>query len=278
MAVQARARSTRSLVILLVTASLITITVDYRQGRSGPLASLGRAALTVITPLQAAVTRVIDPVGDFFSTITKIPSLREENRRLHAELDAARVDAVSNVALERELQQLQELLNMRQTLNLPTTGAYVIGSGVSNFEWTITIDKGAEDGIRVDMPVLASGGLVGRVIEVAGSASEVELILDPGARVAARVLSAGSVTGILEGDGDQDLKLRLIPPEVPLEAGVEIVTAGYDGGVYPPNVPIGVVSRVVPDPAALEQFVLVRPHVDFSALEFVQVVLTPSTG
>jgi rod shape-determining protein MreC len=278
MALRARARSTRSLVILLVTASLITITVDYRQGRSGPLGVAGRAALTVITPLQKVMTRVIDPIGDFFSTITRIPSLQDENTRLKSELAALRLQAVQDIAQERELALLRELFAMREAYNLPSVGAYVIGSGVSNFEWTITIDKGSEDGIRADMPVLAGGGLVGRVIKVISGASEVALIVDPGSRVAARIISEGNVTGILEGRGDQDLKLRLIPPDVPLQAGAQVVTAGYDGGVYPPNIPIGVISRVVPDPAALEQLVLVRPHVDLSALEVVQVVLTPGTG
>ena len=76
MALENRARSTRLLVVTLVSISLVTITVDYREGDSGPLASAGNTALALISPLQQVVSKVTHPIGNFFSTLVRLPSIR----------------------------------------------------------------------------------------------------------------------------------------------------------------------------------------------------------
>jgi rod shape-determining protein MreC len=277
-AIRSRTRSTRSLVIVLVTASLITITVDYREGGSGPLAGLGRAALSVISPLQEVAAGVFRPIGNFFSALSHLPSQRARIEELERELDAARSGTVRVAELERELAQLQAILELTESLplNLDVTGARVIANGVSNFEWTVTIDKGSGDGIREDMPVVTGAGLVGHVVRVAAGASDVLLIIDPRSQVAGRFVSSGK-TGLLQGQGGEDLRMELVLPETPVEPEDVVVTAGYEGGLYPPGIPIGVVSRLVPDPTALDRYVRVRPYVDFSSLDFVAVVLVPET-
>ncbi len=273
MAISGRTRNARLLVAILVSISLATITVDYRQGESGPLAGLGRAALTAIAPLQAAVSRVTRPVGDLLSTLANLPRIRRENERLKDELAEARAAVARQASLEARYEQLVKLLGLQEALDPPTTAALVIGSGVSNFEWTITIDAGTEDGVGVGSPVLAAAGLVGRVVEAGPTSSLVQLIIDPDSRVAARLASSRE-TGLLVGQGEDDLQMRGVDPATEVAAGEPVETAGYQGGLYPPGIPIGVVSRVVENPAALEKFVTVRPAVDFSTLEVVLVVLS----
>src|SRR6266536_1037821 len=90
MAVGGRARSTRSLVILLVTVSLVTITLDYKEGSSGPLARVGDAALSIITPLQNAITKITHPIGSFFGALVDLPSLKRENDQLRSQLQGVR--------------------------------------------------------------------------------------------------------------------------------------------------------------------------------------------
>jgi rod shape-determining protein MreC len=277
MALSGRTRNARLLVIVLVSASLATITLDYRQGESGPLAAAGRAALEVMAPLQAAVSRVTRPVGDVLSTLVRLPEVRSENERLRAELARARAQLAQQASLEARYEELVRLLDLQQALDPPTVTAVVIGSGVSNFEWTITVDKGTDDGVGVGSPVLAAAGLVGRVVKASATSSLVELIIDPDAQVAAR-LATSRQTGLLQGQGEDDLRMRGVDPATPVEAGEPVETAGYQGGLYPPGIPIGVVSRVVENPAALEKLVLVRPAVDFSTLEFVLVVKQPAEG
>src|SRR6266516_811815 len=106
MALQRRTRSTRMVVITLVTASLVTVTVDYKQGSSGPLAQLGRAALSVISPMQDAVSRAFRPVSHFFSALADLPTLRARNEQLRAEIQRLRSNYSTVQSLQYENTQL----------------------------------------------------------------------------------------------------------------------------------------------------------------------------
>jgi rod shape-determining protein MreC len=279
-----RARSTRLLVITLVSVSLVTITLDYRQGESGPLSAVGDTALTLISPLQRAVSKVTHPIGNFFSTLARLPSIRRENEQLKDRLAELESQFATTTADAARLAQLESLLALKESFGrrVETTGTQVIANGVSNFDWTITIDKGSSDGIAVDMPVVASAGLVGHVTRVGPDSAVVQLLIDPDSSVAGR-LDVSRKTGLLTGEGDQDLRMGLVDTTTEVQPGEQVVTAGYRipgvaQGLYPPGILIGTVSRVLPDDAALEKFVTVGPAVDFSTLDVVLVVLSDGSG
>ena len=284
MAVRSRARSTRLLVVALVSISLVTITIDYREGDDGPLATMGDAALTVISPLQEVVSKVTHPIGNFFSTLFRLPSIRHERDVLRERVDALETQLNEGRADQQRLADLEALLGLRESLGpkVETTAAQVIANSVSNFEWTIEIDKGSSDGIARDMPVIASAGLVGHVVQVGANSSRVQLIIDPDSFVAGR-LDVSQQTGLLAGQGNQDLQMSLVESTAEVEPDERVVTAGYKirdvaESLYPPNVLIGTVSRVLEEDAATEKFVTVRPAVDFSSLSLVLVVLSRDGG
>ena len=283
MALRSRARSTRVLVVALVSISLVTITVDYREGTDGPLASLGDGALAVVSPLQEAVSKVTHPIGNFFSTLFRLPSIRRDRDVLRERVDTLETQLAERRADQARLDELEALIGVQASLGfrIETTGAQVIANGVSNFEWTITIDKGSSDGIHENMPVVASAGLVGHVVNVGTSSSVVQLIIDPDSSVAGR-LDVSRQTGLLSGEGPADLQMSLVEPTVEVAPDEHVVTAGYRiAGVaeslYPPNVLIGTVSRVLDEDSATEKFLTVRPAVDFSSLSLVLVVLSRDT-
>jgi rod shape-determining protein MreC len=272
MAVYRRARSTRLLVVSLVMLSLLTITVDYRSGDSGPFAVVGRGMLSVIGPLQAAVARVARPVGDFFTGVINIGSLQSENEALRAELDEARSQQVRDASIRREYEQLLSLVGLAEELELEGVGALVVAESVSNFEWSVTIDKGTADGIAVNMPVVSGEGLVGHVTEVSSGWSKIQLLIDPDSFVAGRLVGSGE-TGIVHGQTDaRDLTMELVDDEVQVEPSEQVVTSGFQGALYPPRILIGVVSHVYSQPGSLDKLVAIRPAVDFSSLVFVLVV------
>ena len=276
MALQRRTRSTRLLVITLITASLVTITIDYKGGSSGPLAQAGRGALTVIAPMQDAVSKVFRPVSRFFSSIAHLPSLRRQNDELRAEIAALQTQRLQTQDLQALVNDYQKLFQVQTTLlpNMQTTGAQVIASGVSNFEWTITIGKGSTDGIKRNDAVVASSGLVGHVVEVAPTASIVQLIVDPNSAVAARLIVSRQA-GILVGRGASSMSLNNIDSTVGIQPNEGVETAGYQNGLYPAGIPIGTVSYVRRTPGELTEDVFVHPAVDFSTLDYVLVVLGP---
>jgi rod shape-determining protein MreC len=273
-------RSTRLLVITLVMASLVIITVDYRQGRSGVFAELGREAASIVTPMQSAVSRAFRPIGSFFQGLGHIGSLESENRRLHDDLERLRIEQGSFQNLQRQLVELQALINMRTRLNLTkSVGANVVANSLSNFEWTITLDRGSVDGVKVNQPVLTADGLVGHVLDVFSRTCTVQLIIDPRSSVGARLAATGE-TGLVVGERNKDLQMQLVPPEAEVPPGEQVVTSGYQGGLYPPGLPIGAVSHVYTDPASpsLSKVIQVRPAVDFASLEYVLIVIGPSSG
>jgi rod shape-determining protein MreC len=276
-----RPRSARFLVIVLVSLSLVVITLDYRQGDTGPLAALGRATQAALAPLQGAVSAIVRPVESFLSAITHLPTLQERNERLREQI----ADLEERVASAPNWQQLYEnaagLLGLR-TANPGSTAAVVISNGVSNFEWSITIDRGTADGIEVNQPVIAgtveTPRLVGRVIRVTDHSAKVQLAIDR-RHAAAAVLGGSGEIGVVSGRGDEDMEMSFVAPSTKVEGNEPVFTVSYsvsgEHGLYPPGILIGTVSQLVPDENELERSVLVAPAVDFSALQFVLVLPRP---
>jgi rod shape-determining protein MreC len=274
-----RPRATRLLVVVLVSISLAVITLDYRQ-QDGPLSALGNSTKAAMAPMQRAVTNVTRPVGDFFSGLAHLPSLSKENQELKDELAAAHAEDAVNDLIQVQNEELQGLLDLRATLDPEPIAAVVIANGLSNFEWTITIDKGSNDGIAKDQPVVTGSAeapmLVGRVVQVSPDSADVRLIIDRESAVAA-VLKDSSEAGLIHGQGDADLRMTDVEPGTVTEGDVEqVFTLGYEvtgqPGLYPPDLLIGQVSRTVPADNATEEFIEVRPAVDFATLQFVLVL------
>jgi len=266
---------------VLVSISLAVITLDYRQGQSGPLAGLGRTARAAMAPLQEAVTTVTRPIGNFFSGLAHLPSLAEENQRLKDDLAAANAQNETTAFVQQQYKDLLALVELRQSLDPTSVPAVVIANGVSNFEWTVTIDKGSADGIAPDMPVVAGTALspllVGIVVETTEHSADVQLMLDRGWKAAA-VLGTSREAGEVQGQGDADLRMSLVTPGTEIAGNEPVFTLAYQAsgrpGLYPTGLLIGQVSRTVPSDNSIEEFVDVRPAVDFATLQFVLVLQT----
>jgi rod shape-determining protein MreC len=268
------------LVVSLVAASLAIITVDFRAGDQGPLAAAGRATNSALAPMQRAVSNVVQPVSNFFSSLAKLPSLSRRNGELQQQVDDLKTAQQENQELTNRIESLEQLIGL-QAVTSHTIAARVIASGVSNFEWSITIDRGSADGIQVDMPVVtgASDGprLVGRVIRVTPISSVVQLIIDRNFAVAGK-LSTSREAGLVMGRGEEDLRMGHLRPgiEVNETEPESVFTLGYEvngqRGIYPPDILIGTVSRAFSEPDSVESSVTIRPAVDFSTLQYVLVI------
>ena len=271
MALYSRPRNTRTLVVTLVMASLLTITVDYRGGASGPFEVAGKSTLAVVGAFQGAVRHVVHPFSAFFGGLAHVGSLHSENERLKAEVRALQQERGKSVTLERQVAELSSLVHLQDTLRLRGVTAGVVGQSVGNFEWSITVNRGSTSGVKTDDPVLTGDGLVGHVIEVAPNVSKVQLILDPQSAVAGRLSSSGE-TGLVVGQRDADLRMDLVNPDASVAVNEQVVTSGFQGGLYPPEIVIGTVAHVYQPPGGVTKVIAIRPAVDFSALEFALVV------
>lgn len=279
MALKTRTRSARLLLIILISVSLITITLDYREGQSGPLAGLGRVAIGVMAPMQSGVSSVTRPIGSFFSGIAEIPTLRQENRSLQDRLDAAENQLRQDTAFRTSYQELLDQRNLAQTLSPDeNVSAVVIANVPSNLEWVVEINRGSSEGIKVGMPVIASQGLVGTIVQTSAESSSVRLIIDRKSSVAAKV--GTDARGLLSGEGDADMQMAFVDPSANIDPAQDplVVTQSYSAGqfssVFPSDITIGTVSRAFNAPSGLTKTVLVRPAVDFSSLQYVTVLKT----
>lgn len=269
--------------IILVAICVVVITLDYRQGPTGPLEAVGRTAVGVIAPIQEAVSKVTRPIGNFVTALTSLPTLKRENAELQAKVDQLEAQLSASSSSVVELQRYKELLDLQQSIDRDSTGALVISSGVSNLEWSLTIDKGSSDGVQVNDAVVASRGLVGRVIRVSGGAAQVQLITDPNEGVAGEVyLEEGRVQhGVVLGEGDQNMTMDLVDPETPTKDLINkpVRTIGWAiagrTNLYPAHIAIGTVVRVLESAGDLAKQVEIAPAVDLSSVDTVLVIHQP---
>jgi rod shape-determining protein MreC len=230
-------------------------------------------AVTVLAPVQRVASGVVRPVGDFFGGVAGLGGLRSENRRLRTEVDALRAQERTYQDVLVENERLRGALAMAKRCGCRTVGATVVASSGSNFQWSVTIDAGAAQGIATDMAVLDADGLVGRVAKVTADYSIVVLINDPSSGVAAS-LARNKAPGILRGQGEQDLTFEPVRAGTDVRPGDSLLTQGYQGGIFPAGIPIGAVSHVDRATAtSLVARVSVQPYADLGALDVVAVVV-----
>jgi rod shape-determining protein MreC len=236
---------------------------------------------SAIAPLQRVASNVVQPISGFFTDLADLPRLSDRNDDLEQRLQDLQTAAQLNQELRREIETLQGLLDLTPSLDRPVAARVIARSGVSNFEWTITIDHGSDEGVEVNAPVVVgdenAARLVGRVVMVTPNSATVQLLIDRDFEVPG-ILSTSRESGMVEGRGQDDLRMELISPdtEVSDTEPEAVFTLGYriegQPGLYPPGLLIGTVSRAFTDADAVETVVTVRPAVDFSTLQYVLVV------
>ncbi|WP_405613778.1 rod shape-determining protein MreC [Streptomyces sp. NBC_00076] len=267
-------RESRLLLVLLVAIAFALITVDIRGGEDSPVDGARQGAATVFGPIENGVSAAVDPVGNAVSAIRdsgerhdRLAGLEKENAALKAKLG-------SDDRNRSRLTQLDKMLKVAGAGQYGIKGAEVIAIGAAQgFSWTITIDVGANDGIKRDMTVLNGDGLVGRVTTVGPDTATVLLASDPDFTVGTR-MEASDELGFASGQGDRPLRVELLNSKAEIKKGDRLVTFGSEADKpFVPGVPVGVVSRIDPSGGGLTRILYVTPYVSFTKLDVVGVVV-----
>jgi rod shape-determining protein MreC len=282
-------RRRRAVLGLLVACSLILLTAFFGESTGGGLHGVQRGVLEVVSPVQDGASRVLKPVRDLFGWVGDTVSAKGKVKTLTKERDALRAQAVQAQADVRENAQLKAQLNLNERVGLADDGpvqARVTGQNPSLWYSQITINKGTSDGVRVNQPVVTGAGLIGRVLEAGSSVAVVTLITNQDMKIGGRVNESsrggGGVNGIVQVEAGQpnDLVLTDLSASDVVTPGQTIVTTGTLSKVgrfpspYPPNVPIGRVTKV-DDIGSDSQKVHLVPFADLRRLELVQVLTRP---
>jgi rod shape-determining protein MreC len=259
--------------MLLVLTSVTVITLDFRDDGQGLLENVRSGARDAFSPVQSAVGRVFSPVGDFFGGITRYRKVKAENSELRRELEAAQGEVVRGADATRERQLLLALQRLDFSGDLRGVTARVVSNSPSNFQLTVTVDRGTDAGVSSGMPVVTEAGLVGRIAEVSRDRATVLLLTDPASSVGVRLAGTGDI-GAVTGSGRRDLlPLSLISVETKVAEGEAVVTSGLENGLFPPQIPVGRVRGAKITPGQLEQEVTIEPVVDLDRLEFVRILI-----
>jgi rod shape-determining protein MreC len=277
MAVARRTSRRRYVLLVIVLTAITLITLDSRSDGSGPLGAAGRAAHTVVAPVQEAVADVARPVGDWFRGITDAGAAEREKRELEeriAELEGQQRAAQQAID---EVAGLKALLDLNSIYDVPRVNARIIGRNPGNFSSSLTIDKGSEAGISVDMPVIApDGSLVGRVLEAGQGFATIRVLTNPRFAVGVKAPAhpgSQSATGTAQGQvGSKDMIVHDFDVRDVVEVGDRIETSPLSTS-DPPDVPVGEIREVLDSGGDVSRDVLVRPYVDLGALEYVSVML-----
>lgn len=266
-------RPSRATIIILVLVSITLLTLDFRGG--GELDGVRDGALDILSPVRSFGDTVASPFQDAWSGAFRVDDLEAEVAALRAQVEELEAAALLAEEDLRELEQVRELSGLTEPLALGSTEARVIDNPMSDFERTVEIDAGSSDGIAEGMPVVAPGGLIGRVVQVSGERALVQLLTDGQFGVGVR-LSRSGATGVAEGQGrTTPLRIDLLADDVTVVPGETVLTSGQEGSAFPAGLVIGTVIDAAVDDIDGQLDVDVAPAQDLNRLDVVSVLHWP---
>lgn len=232
-----------------------------------------RAGEAMFAPMERLISHGSDVVGNFAATVQEMGQLRTENRVLRAENARLKAENIAAQQIMAENVRLRGLVGFEHARpGHRYVPARVIGHGGDNLLPMLTIDVGSTSGVRRGMAVVAPAGLVGRIVAVGSSWSQVLPMNNPSSSVAAVVSgTAGPATGMVQVEPNRGIALTLVPSSAHLRPGDWVLTSGTGGG-FPPNLPIGYVVSTRQQDVALFQTAVLRLAVNIDHVQDILVV------
>jgi rod shape-determining protein MreC len=282
-------RRRRAVLGLLVGVSLILLTAYFGESSSSPLHTVQRGIVEVLSPVQAGASQALKPARDVAGWFSDTFRAKSRADQLQRQVDTLTAQLARAQAAELQNRQLNKLVRLDNSLGIDSyhaVAAHVIGRSPTLWYATIEVDKGSDDGVRVNDPVIGDSGLVGRISTVDPTVSIVTLITDHSMAVAAQIQDNVGDTGVLVpavGNPNQ-LLVQNLPQTGPFHevVGQQVVTAGFKSGplqsLYPPGIPIGQISSASESDLLNSGQVEVNPAVDLRHLDAVQILTKPHGG
>ncbi len=217
-----------------------------------------------IAPVLQAVSQPFATVAGGFEAVSNAlnvyrenAELREENTRLLQWQGAARKLAAENA-------ELRDLAKLVPENAVNSIAARVIADSGGAFARNVLVNVGRNDAVQRGQAAMTGEGLVGRVAEVGASTARVLLLTDLNSHIPVE-LEETHERAVLDGDNSEEPRLVYLPPKTEVQVGQRIVTGGA-GGVFPPGLPVGIVSSISGD------VIRVEPYAELARLELVRIV------
>jgi rod shape-determining protein MreC len=275
-----RPRGSRTRLAVLVLAAVSVIAIDERDPSLA--GDLRDAADVVFDPFERAAELVSSPVRESWNAVRTYRDVQDQDDRIEELEQALAEEQSSNLADQDATRQYEELsaaVDLPWTGDIPSVAAKVTSGPQSNFSSAVDINRGSDHGVAEGMPVVAAGGLVGRVTRVSSGSSSVALITDPESQVGVRLAETGAL-GTARGQGrNEPLVIESsIEPDTDVAEGSGLVTSGVDRSVFPDGIPVALVSETRRGAYGLTLELVAEPLVEFDRLHFVSVLLWEPPG
>src|SRR5580700_3741205 len=262
----------RNVTILMVVlfAQVLGLAMQVKRSTQDESTRLIRVwAVDAVTPLEKSIVWFQRGASNLWHNYFYLRGVRQQNRELKLEIERLRIEQVRLNEDAEQARRLQALLGFKEQFISKTVGAQVIGSSGSEQSRSIYIDKGSRDGVKQDMAVITAEGVVGKVLRVFRSTSQVLLINDQTSGVGS-ILEKSRLQGVLRGTPVGEVVLEKVMSDETVQPGEKVVTSGGDQ-IFPKGLPVGTVTKVSPGPELFLN-IRVKPAADLSRLEEVLVI------
>lgn len=243
----------------------------HREGRTRPMDERLISFFGVFQEQVFFVGKGVKAVGDHYLWLV---NAKKQNESLAKEVDSLRSKVANLQEVELENMRLRFALEFRHTLAQKVIAASVVAHDVSSDFFSIRVDKGSEDGVESGMGVVSPSGVVGRVLRVSKTYSDIATLVDPSSKIDV-VIQRSRARGILTGQAKQlKCELRYLDRLEDVQVDDVVVASGF-GGIFPEGLLVGYVTAVIPNPTSILQGVTVKSAVDVYRLEEVFIVAPP---
>jgi rod shape-determining protein MreC len=258
------------LLAALLLAQIVLMSASARDQQSGQ-SVLRTWIMTPLSFVANRADRLYSAVSGWIASYIALRGVREENARLRQEVE--RLTAERNEAQERatRLDLIERDLGLNARPTYPAIAANVVSRDLSVWSRRLTLDRGALDGVKKDMPVITNSGIVGRVISVGPNWAQVQVITDKVAGAGA-MLQQSRAMGEMRGLGTDRCELKSISTAQEVQPGEAIITTGLDR-IYPKGLLIGTVEQVESDPNAPSLKIIIAPSARVDRVEQVLVLI-----
>ena len=264
----------RLLLIFVIVA--IAIAVILSSLGSGAMQKMQAGFLGMLGPFLRTGSAVQKQIGAMGSGLKSLDQLEKENRELLTEVKELRTTNHILRDIEEENKKLRAALDYREQSEFKLVPARIISRDASTWWNTVKINRGFEDGVEVDQPVVTDIGLVGKTITVAKNEAIVLLVTDETCRIAVKI-EGSREQGILSGMRVQEanavgqMQINFLTKSANLQDGQKVYTAGVRNGVFPSGILVGYVKSF--QARALDGQAVAEPAVDLASLEDVFVIV-----
>lgn len=225
--------------------------------------------------VQSPVTTVTSSVTNYFKSISSLRSAQTENDALKQRVQELEVEVQKKEELAKENANLKALLELKNEVSYKILPAQIIGRDPSLWFDSAIINRGSLDGVKLNMPIVNNGGLIGRVVAVSPITAQINLVTKDRSSIGGVIGALGSsnALGVVTGNGKKEmLEMGYIPGTIEVQIGESVYSTGQDG-IYPSGLKIGEVAEVRPGSATVPQQIFIRPTARLFAMEEVAVLL-----